>query len=175
MDIFPESRRSHIALSPDFSSSSPLSFIVLPSWNSSNIIPICCFSLFLKFSENEYPLQELTDSIISAAIEVHRELGPGFLEKIYENALAMELEARGHKVDRQVATDVIFRGMPVCQHRIDLMIDDSVIVDLKSVDALVSAHKAQLRSTLKAAGKRVGLLMNFNQATLASGLKRIIN
>jgi len=128
-----------------------------------------------QFDAQDYPLQKLTDAIIAAAIEVHRELGPGFIEKIYENALAMELESRGHKVERQETVNVVFRGRIVGQHRIDLLVADEIVVELKSVEALAAAHKAQLRSALKAAGKRVGLLINFNQATLTSGLKRVIN
>jgi len=128
-----------------------------------------------QFDEQEYPLQEPTEAIIAGAVEVHRELGPGFLEKIYENALVLELEARGHEVERQVAVNVGYRGQTIGRHRLDLLVDDQVVVEIKSVKALAQAHKAQLRSALKAAGKRVGLLMNFNQATLASGLKRVIN
>ena len=128
-----------------------------------------------QFSKEDYPCQELTDAIIGAAIQVHRELGPGFVEKIYENALVLELESRGHRVERQLTVNVVFRGQTVGQHRLDLLVDDAIVVELKSVEALAAAHKAQLRSTLKAAGKRVRLLMNFNQATLASGVKRVIN
>ncbi len=128
-----------------------------------------------RFLEKYYPHQELTDKIIAAAIEVHRELGPGFLEQIYENALVMELTDRGHDVARQTTCDVTYRGRLVGQHRLDLLVDDTVVVELKSVDALAARHCAQLRSTLKAAGKRVGLLMNFNQKTLVDGLQRVIN
>ena len=127
------------------------------------------------FPESEYPLSELTEAIIAAGVEVHRALGPGFVEKIYENALAIELEARGHRVERQVVTSVSYRGQAIGQHRIDLLVDDQAVLELKSVEALAAAHKAQLRSTLRAAGKRGGLLMNFNQATLTSGVKRVIN
>ena len=128
-----------------------------------------------EFCESEYPLQKMTDSIIAAAIDVHRELGPGFLEKIYENALVLELEARGHEVERQTTADVLFKGQKIGQHKVDILVDDEIVVELKSVEALVATHTAQLRSTLKAAGKRVGLLMNFNQATLTSGVRRVIN
>lgn len=127
------------------------------------------------FSSLEYPLQQLTDSIIAAAIAVHRALGPGFVERIYENALCIELTAMGHQVQRQLTVSVEYRGERVGQHRIDLLVDDQVVVELKSVEALAAAHKAQLRSTLKAAGKRIGLLMNFSRATLKDGLKRVIN
>jgi GxxExxY protein len=125
--------------------------------------------------DDAYPLSGLTKRIIAAAVEVHRAMGPGYVEKIYENALVLELESRGHKVDRQITVDVAYRGKLVGQHRIDLLVDDLVVLELKSVEALANAHKAQLRSSLKAAGKRIGLLMNFNQETLTSGVKRVIN
>jgi len=127
------------------------------------------------FAEDDYPLQDLTESIIAGAMAVHRALGPGFVERIYENALTMELEGRGHRVERQLKVNVEYRGKLVGQHRIDLLVDDAVVIELKSVEASAAAHKAQLRSTLKAAGKRVGLLINFNRATLKDGLKRVIN
>ena len=128
-----------------------------------------------EFSEEDYPLQALTDEIIAAAVAVHRELGPGFLEKIYENALVIELESPGYKVDRQVGVEVSYRGELIGRHKIDLLVDDAVVVELKSVEALAATHKAQLRSALKAAEKRVGLLINFNQAVLTKGVKRVIN
>jgi GxxExxY protein len=127
------------------------------------------------FPEREYPLQGLTEEVIAAAIEVHRQLGPGFVEKIYENALVLELQTQGHQVERQVTVDVSYRGQTVGQHPIDLLVDSEIVVELKSVEALAAAHKAQLRSALKAAGKRVGLLMNFNRATLKDGLRSVIN
>jgi GxxExxY protein len=123
----------------------------------------------------EYPLADLTESIIAAGIEVHRTLGPGYLEKIYENAMVLELGARGHQVARQLDGHVVYRGQAIGKHRLDLLVDDQVVVELKSVEALASVHAAQLRSTLKAAGKKVGLLMNFNQEVLVKGLKRVIN
>ena len=127
-----------------------------------------------QFSEEDYPLQALTDEIIAAAVAVHRELGPGFLEKIYENALVIELESRGHKVDRQVGVEVSYRGELIGRHKIDLLVDDAVVVELKSVEALAATHKAQLRIALKAAGKRVGLLINFNVTSLVVGIKRFV-
>lgn len=127
-----------------------------------------------EYCQDEYPLQELTDRIIGAAIEVHRQLGPGFLEKIYENSLIIELENSGHEVRKQVAVNVEYRGRLVGQHRMDLLVDNEVVVELKLVESLVAVHIAQLRSTLKAADRRVGLLINFNQKRLTDGLKRVI-
>lgn len=126
-------------------------------------------------ASNEYPLEQLTGSIITAAVQVHKELGPGFLESVYENAMILELQARGHKVERQVELNVNYRGQLVGQHRLDLLVDDAVVLELKSVEALAAVHTAQLRSTLRAANKRIGLLMNFNQRTLTSGVRRVIN
>ncbi|MCE5278598.1 MAG: GxxExxY protein [Planctomycetaceae bacterium] len=127
-----------------------------------------------QFGADEYPLQELTNAVIAAAIYVHRKLGPGYLEQIYENALVIELESRGRVVERQKSFDVYYKGFLVGQHRLDLLVDDQVVLELKSVEALAAIHVAQLRSILKASGKRIGLLMNFNQPTLAKGLKRVI-
>ncbi|MBN1555165.1 MAG: GxxExxY protein [Phycisphaerae bacterium] len=125
------------------------------------------------FSGENYPHSQLTQSIIAAAIEVHKELGPGFLESIYEKALIIALQQQGHNVQSQVTLNVLFRGEWVGQHRMDLLVDDAVVVELKSVQALASVHTAQLRSTLKAAQKAIGLLINFNQTILAHGVKRV--
>lgn len=127
------------------------------------------------YPDDDYPLQALTGAVIAAAIEVHEKLGPGFVEDIYETALAMELAARGHKVDRQVSFDVAYRDQVVGSHRLDLLVDDEVVLELKAVAALTDVHKAQLLSTLKASGKKVGLLMNFNQTALTAGIKRVVN
>ena len=102
-------------------------------------------------------------------------MGPGFLEKIYENALVIELELRGHKGERQITFDVHYKYRLVGQHRLDLLVDDAVVVELKSVERFAPAHQAQLRSTMKAAGKRIGLLLNFSLPKLTDGVKRVIN
>ena len=106
-----------------------------------------------EFSEEDYPLQALTDEIIAAAVAVHRELGPGFLEKIYENALVIELESRNHKVDRQVGVEVCYRGEPIGRHRIDLLVDDAVVIELKSVEALGAHPQSAVAKCLKGCGK----------------------
>ena len=126
------------------------------------------------YPEEEYPLKSLTEAIISAAIAVHKELGPGFLEGIYENALAIELQSRGHSVGRQLSLPVRYQGQEVGEHRLDMLVDDEIVVELKSVDALAAVHKAQLRSTLRAAGRQIRLLINFNQPTLVEGVRRVI-
>jgi GxxExxY protein len=127
-----------------------------------------------QFDEALYPHKDLTERVIAAAIAVHKELGPGDLEQIYENALKIELSQRGHTVEQQVSCDVSYHGQPVGRHRLDLLVDDAVVLELKSVEVLVDTHTAQLRSTLKAARKRVGLLLNFNQKRLIDGFRRVI-
>jgi len=122
-----------------------------------------------------YPHRELTERIIAAAIAVHRELGPGFVESIYENALAIELTRRGHDVQRQVLLPVYHAGEKIGEHRCDMLVDGEVVLELKAAEQTAKAHKAQLLSTLKAAGKTVGLLINFGLETLVKGVERVIN
>jgi GxxExxY protein len=128
-----------------------------------------------QFNDIDYPLQELTEKIIGAAMAVHKELGPGFLERIYENALVRELESNGHNVEKQVVYDVFYKNALVGQHRLDVLVDGEIIVELKSVERILKVHVSQLRSTLKAAKKQIGLVINFNHDTLVRGLKRVIN
>ncbi|MCP4377611.1 MAG: GxxExxY protein [bacterium] len=127
------------------------------------------------FHDIDYPLQELTEKIIGAAVAVHKELGPGFVERIYENALVLELKSRGHSVEKQVVCDVRYADTLIGQHRLDILIDGEIIVELKAVEKILKIHAAQLRSTLKAAKKQIGLVINFNQETLVRGLKRVVN
>jgi len=104
-----------------------------------------------------------TKRIIGAAIHVHRILGPGFLEDIYEHALAVELDARGLLIETQRYVPVLYRDVEVATHRLDLVVDERIIVELKAVRHLESIHFAQLRSYLNAAQLDVGLLLNFGQ------------
>ena len=108
-----------------------------------------------------YPHRELTEKIIGAAFEVHRELGPGFLEKVYENALRRELSEGGIRAEPQVPIQVRYKGQPVGQYYADLLVDGCVICEIKTVDSLGPAHKAQLLHYLKATGVQVGLVLNF--------------
>jgi GxxExxY protein len=105
--------------------------------------------------------RELTEQIISAFYEVHRELGHGFLESVYENALAIALLDKGLLVERQKAVGVTFRGHSVGEFRLDLFVNGVVVVEAKAASSLNQAHEAQLLNYLKATGLRVGLLMNF--------------
>ena len=110
--------------------------------------------------------EELTGSIIGAAIAVHRELGPGFVETVYENALAIELRARDVRHARQVCVPVMYRGVEVGLHRLDLLVDDTIVVELKAVKEIADPHFAVVRSYLRASGCRHGLILNFAKPTL---------
>jgi GxxExxY protein len=111
---------------------------------------------------------------IGAAIAVHRALGPGYLEPAYERALGIELECRGLRYERQSPVDVHYRGRLVCRHRLDLIVERHVIVEVKAVRKLRPIHRAQLLSYMKARVARVGLLMNFNVTRLVDGLERFV-
>jgi GxxExxY protein len=110
----------------------------------------------------QHPLDKITQEIIAAAIEVHRELGPGLLESAYEDCLAFELAARGLPVERQKRLPLTYKGKPVgVGYRLDLLVGGSVIVEVKSVDRLEAVHTAQVLSYLHLAGCSVALLLNF--------------
>ena len=117
-------------------------------------------------------LEELTERITGAAIEVHHRLGPGFLESIYEKVLEIELCKRGFKVDRQVRVTVYYDEEPVGSHRLDMVIDQLVVLELKAAKELDPVFFATVRSYLKAMRLKHGLLLNFNHPTLQ--IKRVI-
>ena len=117
--------------------------------------------------------EALSKKIIGSAIAVHRELGPGFIESVYERALVIELEHIGLKVERQHRVPVMYRGKRVGKHRLDLFVELTIIVELRAVEAFRDRHFAVLRSYLKAAKRRHGLLLNFAQPTLQ--IKRVIS
>ena len=108
----------------------------------------------------------LTDKIIAAAIEVHRRLGPGFIESIYENALVHELGKQGLRVEQQVELPVQYDGLEVGKHRLDLFVEGTIVVELKAIKDLEDIHFAIVRSYLRAAGAKHGLLLNFAKVTL---------
>ena len=122
-------------------------------------------------------LNAITQSIIGAALEVHRHLGPGLLEQAYEACLCFELMSRGHTVDRQKALPLTYKHQRLdCGYRIDLLVDGAVIVEVKAVERLEPVHAAQLLSYLRFAACQVGLLFNFNVKWLTQdGLKRVVN
>jgi GxxExxY protein len=119
-----------------------------------------------------YDFEALSGEIIGAAVDVHKELGPGFLESIYENALKVALRHRGIIYEAQKEVTVIYEDEEVGVHRLDLLVGREIVVELKAVKALEEVHFAQVRSYLKATGLHVGLLMNFNSPTLT--VKRIV-
>lgn len=116
--------------------------------------------------------EDLTEKIIGAAIEVHRKLGPGFLESVYERALVLELQKRGLKFEQQKEIVVLFEGIEVGKHRLDLFIENEIVVDLKTIKAFQDVHFAIVKSQLRAAGRKHGLLLNFANAKLEA--KRVI-
>jgi len=116
---------------------------------------------------------DLTHTIIGCAIEVHKELGPGLLESSYEAALAHELTLLGVPIQKQLPMPLRYKGEELdCGYRIDLLVGSDVIVEIKSVAALLPIHEAQLMTYLKLAGKRTGLLINFNVQQLCDGVRR---
>jgi GxxExxY protein len=117
----------------------------------------------------------LTERVIGFAIEVHRQLGPGLLESAYEECLCYELQQDGLAFRRQVPLPVIYKAIRLdCGYRIDLVIEETVILELKTVERLIPVHEAQLLTYLKLSGMRIGLLLNFNSATLKDGIRRMV-
>jgi GxxExxY protein len=120
-------------------------------------------------------INQLTGQVIGAAIEVHKALGPGLLESVYEECLCHELDVKQIPYRRQQAFPVEYKGVKIdCGYRIDLLVRDLVILELKSVDSLQPIHEAQLLTYLKLTGLKVGLLINFNVSVLKEGIKRLI-
>jgi GxxExxY protein len=118
----------------------------------------------------------LSHRIIGAAIEVHRLIGPGLLEAVYEAALCKELRLRGLLVDRQVSVPVNYKGEILdCHIKLDLLVDRKVIVEIKSVESIISVHKAQLLTYLRLQNLWLGLLINFNVEVLRDGVRRVLN
>ena len=128
----------------------------------------------VSYSGEEYPHQELTEKIIGCGIRMHRELGPGYLEMIYENAMAHELTKQGLRFQRQFEAPVYYDSVQVGLHRADVLVEGQVVIELKSVDTLSDKHVAQVISTLKATKATVGLLLNFNEARLVDGIRRVV-
>lgn len=124
----------------------------------------------------EMELDEISGQVIGAAIAVHRELGPGLLESAYEACLVYELRHQGVRVAQQVPQPVFYKGLQLeCGYRLDLLVDDRVIVELKAVETLLPIHQAQLLTYLKLRKLRLGLLINFNVPILKNGIKRLLN
>jgi len=126
------------------------------------------------YSKKDFPLKDVTEKIISCAIEVHSNLGPGLLESIYEEALAHEFSLRKIRYERQKEIRLRYKGKDIGNHRIDYLVEDEVIVELKAVEFMHRIYEAQLLTYLRALDKRVGLLINFNVIRLKEGVKRLI-
>jgi GxxExxY protein len=120
-----------------------------------------------------HDFEELSNQIIGLAINVHRELGPGFLENIYEEALKVDLSEHGIEFESQKEIKVKYLGVEIGTHRIDLIVENIILLELKAVKELADIHFAQLRSYLKATNLKVGLLLNFSKPTLE--IKRVVN
>ncbi|MEZ5344794.1 MAG: GxxExxY protein [Pyrinomonadaceae bacterium] len=121
-------------------------------------------------------LNKISEKIIGGAISVHKALGPGLLESTYEVCLIHELSKEGLKVQSQLALPVVYDGIKLdAGYRIDLLVENSVIVELKAIDSLLPIHEAQLISYLKLSEMKLGLLINFNVKLLKNGVKRLMN
>ena len=125
----------------------------------------------------ETELNELTEKIIGVAIKVHKELGPGLLEKVYQRCLKIALEEEGLHVDSEVPVEVTFHGKKVADEalRIDLLVENEIVLELKSASKLTDLYQKQLGTYLKLAKKPCGLLINFNEVLLKNGIKRVKN
>ena len=119
-------------------------------------------------------LDSAANAVIGAALEVHRVLGPGFLEAIYEEAMAVELRLRGVRFERQKAISLSYKGQPVGQGRLDLFVLPALVVELKAAEKLLPIHQAQLMSYLKITGNALGLLINFHERLLKDGVRRVV-
>ncbi|MEA3238705.1 MAG: GxxExxY protein [Candidatus Bipolaricaulota bacterium] len=118
---------------------------------------------------------ELSNRVIECAIEVHRELGPGLLESTYEQCLAHELKLNGIQFELQHPLLVKYKGVRLdCGYRVDILVEDKLIIELKSVEQIKGIHEAQLLTYMKLAGVKIGLLINFNVTKLKNGIKRFV-
>ncbi len=129
------------------------------------------------FRKTDLPseIEGVVHQVIGAAIEVHRELGPGLLESIYEQALLYELQLRNIQASQQVETDVMYKDTVIKGQRLDLLVENQVVIELKSVTQVLDIHKAQLLSYLRAGNFPVGLLINFNVKLVRDGITRVFN
>ena len=140
-----------------------------------NVVDIKFFTDLKPSKMTQRDLNGLTHAIIGAAIEVHRELGPGLLESIYEKCLTHLLRENNLKVVMQQKVPLKFRGLYLdCDLRFDMLVEDSVIIEIKAVDCLLPIHEAQLLTYLKLSGMQLGLLINFNVKLLKQGIRRMV-
>ena len=128
----------------------------------------------LQWGEPDPVVDALAKAVIGAAIEVHRHLGPGLDESLYETAMARELTLRNIRFAKQVDMPVLYKGELLGEKRLDFLIDQKLVLELKAVEQLTPLHKAQVKTYLKIAGLSLGLLINFNVSLLKEGIKRVI-
>ena len=129
-----------------------------------------------RFSPVPDELNNLSRLVLECAIKVHRVLGPGLLESSYRACLAHELHARGVSVQCEIPLPVRYEGVQLdCGYRLDMLVSDEIIVELKTVDSLLAIHQSQLLTYLRHSGKRLGLVINFNEVLLKNGVRRVIN
>jgi len=122
-----------------------------------------------------FPLNDLTQKIIGAAIEVHRVLGPGLLESAYERCLVYELEKLGLRVETQKSLPIVYKEIDIeAGYRIDVLVEGQVVIELKAVERFTDVHEAQILTYLKLSGCKVGLLINFNVKLLKNGVRRFV-
>ncbi len=122
------------------------------------------------------PIDDVSADVIEAAIRIHRELGPGLLESVYETVLAASLQRSGYRVDRQMPVDITFDGMHFpAAFRLDLLVDHRLVVEIKSVERLNPAHAKQLITYLRLTNQTVGLILNFAGETMKEGIRRLVN
>lgn len=117
---------------------------------------------------------DLTEQILACAIEVHRHLGPGLLESVYESAICLEFTATGLAFKRQIGIPLYYKGVLISEHRPDLVVADRVVVEVKSVERLDRIHVAQILTYLRVTELRTGLILNFNSAVLKHGIRRVL-
>jgi GxxExxY protein len=129
-----------------------------------------------KLKHNRMETNEITRIIIGCAIEVHKLLGPGLLESAYEECLSYELNKKGLSLKRQLATPVIYKDIKLeCGYRIDLLVEETVVLELKSVESINPVHETQILTYMRFSNKQTGLLINFNVTVLKNGIKRYKN
>jgi GxxExxY protein len=128
----------------------------------------------VSWTEPRRELDELAEAVIGAAIEVHRHLGPGYLEGAYEQALAIELRLRGIEFERQVPIPLSYKGYEIGEGRVDFLVRKELVVELKAVESTLPVHKTQVISYLKALSLHLGLLINFNVRVLKEGIRRVV-
>ena len=131
--------------------------------------------IFMNHREIDFRTQKIATAVIDAGLKVHKLLGPGLLESAYEHCLAFELSQRGFSTRQQVALPVIYEGIKLdAGYRLDIIVNEAVILEIKSVEALAPIHEAQLLTYLKLSGLRIGLLLNFNVTLFKQGIKRFV-